>query len=292
MNIQYSRSTSKTAICLLAAALSLTSPVCVMASKAASTAQWRLDIQQDATAIRSFRADPELHCSGSGQFSAHALTGLREALQPYLQSNEPIWIIDLRQESHGFLNGEAVSWHGHHNAANAGKDAAEVEADETARLQAVIGRQTRCIPMGNADRASGMTPFDETVRTVSTERQEAQRNGLGYIRIAATDMQWPDPQAVDSFLTVYRSLSQTPAWLHFHCHAGHGRTTTFMALYEMLQFPERPLQQVLDHQQAIGGIDLSTSASRYTMLQQFHAYVRENHRNGYTLSWSSWLARH
>ena len=284
---------SKTAACLLtAAALIFLSPVMAELAPVPTTPQWRLDIRQGSTEIRNFRADPQLRCSGSGQTSVLGLASLGKQLSPILKANEPVWIIDLRQESHGFLNGEAVSWHGPHNAANAGKDASAVEADETARLQAAIGHQTHSIPMGTSDLASGMKPFTALIHSATTERQEARRYGFGYIRIAATDMQWPEPQAVDAFLTFYRSLPKNPGWLHFHCHAGQGRTTTFMALYEMLCFPNRSLTGVLTHQKNIGGADLGTPGSRYDMLQKFHTYVQENYRTGFTLSWSSWLTQH
>ena len=284
---------SKTAACLLAAAaLIFLSPTIAELAPVPTTPQWRLDVRQGSADVRSLRTDTKLRCSGSGQTAARGLSSLSQQLTPVLKANEPVWIIDLRQESHGFLNGEAVSWHGPHNAANAGKDAPAVEADETARLQSAIGHQTRAIPMGTSDLASGMTPFTAIVRSATTERQEARRQGFGYIRIAATDMQWPEPQAVDAFLTFYRSLPQNPGWLHFHCHAGHGRTTTFMAIYEMLRCPDQSLTNVLTHQKELGGANLNTPGKHYDMLQKFHTYVQENYRTDFALSWSSWLAQH
>ena len=241
MNIHHLLPIRKAACLLAAASLALASPACigsVAAVPAAVASQWRLDVRQGSDGSQNFRIDPELRCSGSGQASARGIAALSNQLQAVRKADEPLWIIDLRQESHGFWNGEAVSWHGPNNAANAGKDAPAVEADETARLQAVLGHESHSIPMGTSDTASGMQPFTALVRTATTERQEACRNGYGYVRIAATDMQWPEPQAIDAFLTFYRSLPQNPGWLHFHCQAGHGRTTTFMVLYDILQNPE------------------------------------------------------
>ena len=63
--------------------------------------------------------------SGSAQFSAdqfHSLAGrLRE------QSGN-VWIVDCRLESHGFVNGIAVSWCDENNGANLGRTAEEIEA--------------------------------------------------------------------------------------------------------------------------------------------------------------------
>lgn len=253
------------------------------------TPQWRLDVVQNSTEMRNFRADAADHMSGSGQMSVAGLEALPDKLAAVKPVDEPLWIVDLRQESHGFLNGEALSWHAKYNAANIGKDAKAVEQDEQARLAATYAKEVRGVPMGKTDTASGMLPFDAVVVQAVTEQQVAHVDGFGYVRIAATDMQAPEPQAVDAFVDFYKSLPKNPGWLHFHCHAGEGRTTTFMAMYEMLQHPERSVDEVLQHQQEIGGIDLRQKGNRYAMLKNFHQYIRENQRSVYVKSWSDWL---
>ena len=63
--------------------------------------------------------------SGSAQFSAgqfHVLAGQLRALA------QDIWIVDCRMESHGFINGIAVSWCGEDNGANYGKSVGEIDA--------------------------------------------------------------------------------------------------------------------------------------------------------------------
>lgn len=274
-------------------ALCLTGALLMSPSASAAdlaTPQWRLDVQQDSTAVRNFRVDPELHMSGSGQMSEAGLADLPNKLATVRQADEPLWIVDLRQESHGFCNGEAVSWHAKYNAANIGKNAKEVAKDEQTRLSAVYDKEVHAVPMGKIDTASGMADFDAVVTNIATEQQAAHADGFGYVRIAATDMQWPEPQAVDAFVDFYKALPAHPGWLHFHCHAGEGRTTTFMAMYEMMRYPERPLAEVLQHQYEIGGIDLMKSGNRYAMLQKFHQYVAENQGSTYSQSWSDWLA--
>lgn len=46
----------------------------------------------------------------------------------------PIIIVDLRQESHGFINGVAISWVDNHNKANKGLTKEAVLSDENTRL--------------------------------------------------------------------------------------------------------------------------------------------------------------
>ena len=139
------------------------------------------------------------------------------------KKSSPIWDIDLRQESHGFLNHAAVSWHGPQNAANRGLAATEVEQDETARLQRALGHVVQALPMGRYDEEHIKDSFDEPVQSWSTERELARRAGLGYKRFAATDMEWPAPAVIDDFVDFYRSLPKNHGWLFFHCQAGQGR---------------------------------------------------------------------
>ena len=59
-----------------------------------------------------------LHASASGQPSLAALKTLYDKIHE-LEPNAKIFMIDLRQESHGFANSLPVSWYVDHNAANA-----------------------------------------------------------------------------------------------------------------------------------------------------------------------------
>lgn len=198
-------------------------------------AAWRLDADPAAIMPHHFRIDKELQIAGGSQPVPAALRSLPEALG--CKDGTSLWIIDLRQESHGFLNGAAVSWHTEKNAANRGLQAAEVERRERQQLAAVLHTEVIATPMGNADRKAIAAPFAATVSDWATERHLARTFGYGYQRFAATDMSWPEPQAIDDFVAFYRSLPQKHGWLFFHCQAGQGRTTTFMTLYELLEIP-------------------------------------------------------
>ncbi len=64
-----------------------------------------------------------LSISGSAQFSREGLRQLQEKL-----AGKKLLVVDLRQESHGFLNGWPVSWYADHDWANLGKTLKEVES--------------------------------------------------------------------------------------------------------------------------------------------------------------------
>ncbi|MBQ3726368.1 MAG: protein tyrosine phosphatase, partial [Selenomonadaceae bacterium] len=177
------------------------------------------------------RGMENLHVSASAQPSTVALAELYEKLHA-LEPAAKIFLIDLRQESHGFANSLPVSWYAEHNAANADKNTSAVLADEIARLKKLRGVDTTFEPLGNADKQR-LKPITIIPRVVQTERDAAEKLGFEYVRFAAADMQFPAPEIVDDFIIFVANLPEN-SWLHFHCQAGHGRTTTFLAMYDIM----------------------------------------------------------
>src|SRR5205823_3844423 len=78
-----------------------------------------LDAEADAPLSR-FREAPGLGCSGSAQFSARGFAQLLERIPA-----DRLYVADLRQESHCFADGAALSWYAAMNWGCAGLDAAE-----------------------------------------------------------------------------------------------------------------------------------------------------------------------
>jgi len=62
--------------------------------------------------------------SGSSEFT---VAGLKAMLR---KTTGPVTIFDLRQEDHGFVNGEPISWYASNNWANVGKSQPEVISEE------------------------------------------------------------------------------------------------------------------------------------------------------------------
>ncbi len=271
----------------LFAALTL---LCLLSAnvQAAAPGAWRLDAAPAQVRPHNFRSDAQLKIAGGNQPTPETLKNLRQELG--LPIGTPLWIIDLRQESHGFLNGTAVSWHTERNAANRGLGASEVETRESHQLAAAMQTAVIAMPMGKADQLAIAAPFAGTISSWETERHFARSLGYGYGRFAATDMSWPEPQAIDDFVAFYRSLPREHGWLFFHCQAGQGRTTTFMTLYELLEQPGHSAAEAAAHQKALGGADL-VQAGYLPWLNKFHTYVRDNRDQDFMTSWSRWLAQ-
>ena len=240
-----------------------------------------------------------LRISGSGQPAEESLQSLYECIHE--ESLVPIYLVDLRQESHGYFGGSAVSWYGKNNWSNRGMNAAEVERDEKQQLTKALHHDIEAVPLGNEDKAS-FSAQKAVVEHAVTEREAAEKLGFRYVRIAATDQVWPEPQAVDEFLQFYKSLPSEPVWVHFHCQAGHGRTTIFMAMYDILRNPQQPLSAIAQRQRLLGGTDVlaepaadsgewraKLTREKARGMRLFYEYVQEEKDAGFPVTWSAWL---
>lgn len=217
---------------------------------------WRIDAANKSKLPRNFRtansayrtdADPEkagegfeanpsrkglatLYASGSAEFSVKEFDKMVPVLKE--QAKGPIYIVDLRQESHGLINGTAVSWYGERDWGNLGKSKRAALRDEKSRLKAIKGKDVTMAKLGKAKEP--VNPVTVKAESVMSEEQLVKSHGLRYFRIAATDHVWPSAENIDAFIRFTRKLPKD-AWLHFHCQAGEGRTTAYMAMYDMMK---------------------------------------------------------
>ena len=243
----------------------------------------------------------ELQASGSAQFSLNQFSALTKALQE--NGAKDIYIVDLRQENHGFFNNDAVSWYGKRDWANIGKSRKEIIRQEMNLLKANLNKNTKRATLDDDKNADEVDT--SLIKTVTTEKNLVKKNNLHYMRITATDHVWPSPENIDEFIKLYKSLPKD-AWLHFHCEAGKGRTTTFLAMYDMMKNPQVPLKDILYRQLLLGGNyvayteDISASSNwkapyynqKAKMIEVFYQYVQENHQNNFQVLWSDWLKNH
>jgi hypothetical protein len=197
-----------------------------------------------------FRVASELEpnpyrASGSRQMDAGQLT---QALKSVVNGIEPrdLFLVDLREESHGFLDGTAVSWYADNDFGNVGMAKTHIERDEHARLEVLEGETAQIFAL-NDDHSDNrgqqrMMPVSYetfTPVTPATERALFDNVRIGectvhYWRIPVTDHCAPSNLALTEFGKLAASCDAGSSWVHFHCHGGDGRTTTFLALYDMV----------------------------------------------------------
>lgn len=281
-----------------------------------SEAKWRLDEDPELAEPRNFRmasdnwrVEPEdepptregldnLRISGSAQCTAAGFASLYTKLSAAAAApGAPIYDVDLRQESHGFADGLPVSWHKKNNLANEGKTPEEVALDEEERLADLAGVTTTFVPKGKTDKGR-VEAFTFAPQNVQTEKEVVEALGFRYVRFYVTDRTQPDTETIEAFLDFVDSLPGD-AWLHFHCRAGHGRTTTFMAMYDMIRNPGIPAETIIERQHLIGGADLTAMKDeewkneriiqRLETLKLFSEYVRARHAGETTLRWGEWI---
>ena len=243
--------------------------------------------------LANVRFLPEEGMSGSAQFSEAQFHDLAAQLK---ETSDNVWIVDCRLESHGLINGIAVSWCDADNSANLGKTAEEIEVEEEA-LSGLIGTTVTAYTTENDQ------PQDSrklTAETWQTERSMVEGEGFRYLRLACPDHCWPPAEVIDAFIGFAGSL-ESDAWLHFHCQAGSGRTGAFMTIYEMMQKPDVPAEDILQHQADTGSGNLVDRAKpekspaqkeRCVLARAIYLYIRENRETGYAVKWSDWLEAH
>jgi len=246
-----------------------------------------------------------LHFSGSTSFSYKQLDALTDWLKEKA-GGKKIYILDLRNEYNVFINGHLVNYYGYNNWANIGRKRDDIIAGEKAFAENLVGQH---IPIGTISGSTKYLIVDTTwvdVTECLTEEQAikkmaAEKNvDMEPYRITPLDHCFPVDQVIDDFLAFYRQLPED-AWVHMHCYAGRGRTTLFMAFFDMLRNPDVPLRDIINRQLLIGGVNL-----RYVykdgdklwrvplfteidcMTELMKLYVDENVSNGYTRSWTEW----
>jgi len=237
----------------------------------------------------------QLQASGSAQFDKVNFFNMMRHI-----GQRSIMIVDLRKESHGFLDEIPISWFGERDWENKDRRPKEVDALEY-RLLNCVNHQKHVTAYRREKSATGIlfVPQEISFHKASSEQNFVVNSGYKYIRFYVLDHTAPDNTQTDRFVQLIKKLPKN-TWLHFHCHAGVGRTTTFLALYDIIHNAQKvSLEDILNRQKLMGGADLQKISgitewkeplfkTRLQFLQAFYEYVRDP--NGYAKrSWSAWL---
>lgn len=228
-----------------------------------------------------FRNDSELNISGSAQFTLPQLTSIINEI-----NQKDIIIADLRQETHGFVNDYALRLFSPTTIINKDCTSGQVLEAERRFFGAIQ-------PGSKVNIYSRRKVLKETLTATRalTEEELVKEKGAGYILFAVQDGSIPTPQVVDDFVCFVVSKPEG-AHVHFHCRAGEGRTTTFMAMYQIMNNENNlSLEQIFQYQESIGGINLFLRPLRAEFLEEFYSYVKENQMGGYQTKYSEWEKR-
>lgn len=255
--------------------------------------------QRNENSMLSTEGMAELHASGSGEFCEKIFQTIKDKL-----GNKKVIIVDLREESHLFVNGMPVTWFAAYDWINVGKTREDIEKDEQKKQEKLLaeGKATfyQVIKKGPNGTLAEVQPIELKIYNVKTEKELVTAAGLDYFRITATDHRRPQDKDVDRFVKFAKKLDNN-TWLYFHCRAGRGRTTTFMVMYDMMHNAQKvSCEDIVKRQHLIGGEDLFATdgndkvqgdckVERILFIKNFYEYCNTN-KDGFKTSWSQWIA--
>lgn len=247
----------------------------------------------------------DLKMSGSGQFSQSQLQELIKYLtRRHKIKREKIIIVNLREEPHGFINGNSVTFYYGPLSYQHNQPVGVILATDQQRINWVHALPyvlINKIVKGDDRMPKTKTPKLFAVKSAMTEQQWSEKLGVRYVRIPVADHFIPDNNDVDQFIAFVEMLDPE-SWLHFKCRGGKGRTTTFMVMYDMLKNPGLPKEAFIKRQTLIHATDLAKPASQERMqswkwalnhnrmrfINRFYNYL--HHPNGYGKhKWSDWV---
>lgn len=239
------------------------------------------DTDRDTSLPARFRNITALNISGSAQFKPTQLENIKSKINIL-----DTYIVDLRQESHGFINDEAVSFYSPDRILNNGFNSVETLNSEIENFSLF-----KVSDVANIFNRSGAFREALTVEKSEIELNLVKSTGLNYILFSTRDSYIPTPSMTDSFVNfVVKTPSTTH--LHFHCDYGEGRTTMFMAMFQMMkESKNKTLAEILKEQLAAGGIVLTDETTRSNFLQDFYDYTKDNASSNFKTPFSIWAQK-
>lgn len=227
-----------------------------------------------------YRNIEALNISGSAQFVPSQVKILKRTID-----KPDIYIVDLRQETHGFLNDFAVSSYSPLRLLNNGFSSEDTIASE---LNTFEGIKKNAVEKIYNKRSRLLKTV--TVQESQIEQKLVENSGMKYILFATRDGHIPTPAMTDSFVNFVKMTPET-THLHFHCDAGEGRTTSFMAMFQMMkESSSKSLEEILNEQFEAGGIILTDDQTRAEFLKDFYDYTKENSKDNFKVPFSVWAA--
>lgn len=244
-----------------------------------------------------------LHASASAQPAEGEFYALAAH---YKKSDTRVTVVDLREESTLFINGDAISVFAATNFGNMGKTLDQISEEEKALIDTLLNQKEvtiyKIISKTVLDTLDAREPIAMVVDRIATEQELVAKAGLDYLRLPMTDHMRPNDQAVEAFVTAVLQRDETMHF-HFHCWEGHGRTTTVMIMLDaMMNADKVSFNDIWKRQWWLGGEGSNMSNvpakpnykhelfdERFQFLSTFYRYCQENREHGFQKSWMHYL---
>lgn len=238
-----------------------------------------LDSTSKKTLPDRFREIKSLNISGSSQFTPLELSNINHKI------NSPkLYIVDLRQESHGFINNTAISFYNPRLDLNNGFTASQTIAYENKMLSSVSLDKNTTIYSKTTKPL-----YNILVKSVSNEANIVKHVNLPYVRLSVKDGAIPTPDTANQFVAMVKHQVEN-SHIHFHCDEGDIRTTIFLSMYQMMKNNKAlTFEEILKYQYSIGGTDFTDNRDALEFLHGFYKYTQENKKNNFRVVYSNWI---
>lgn len=215
-------------------------------------------------------------------------------------------VIDLREETHFYVDGFPVSITNRKNNLNEGKPLSQIEQEENAIAEALKNKE---IPLykrvikeerdaeGVQKKRVSYVPKESLLpKNVETEAALVKRLNGTYIRMPITDHGgFLSTNEIDSLVSLYDAQKKKAAWVHVHCAAGKGRSSSALTMLAILTWAKSlSLEEIFSRLEARGNKQLIQQPEPGKQLKQrsniefwkiFHAFAK-NRSSG--MLWSDW----
>jgi len=180
----------------------------------------------------------KLNISGSAQFSVPQLENVMLDVVKHNPKIKKLIVLDLRQESHGFIEGKPFRFHMPRNEINAKVDPESILERERKLLDELINdksnkqvhiRYSNRIDSGEKFSLNHYISFQTNDIKSESEVVDALCSKIGghtgvdivYERFYVLDHSRPSDADIERFVDMFESIGET-VWVHIHCAAGKG----------------------------------------------------------------------
>ncbi|KGP64314.1 tyrosine protein phosphatase [Legionella norrlandica] len=248
------------------------------------------------------RGIKDIYLSGSEQPSEKGWDLIADYIANKRSSGiKKVVALDLRQESHGYLNGRAITLVNSYNWINLGKTNTQSVLDQenwlaSLRAKRVVGGVLTVPQYAAKEYSQGKSLV---VNSIKNEEYYANKKGFEYYRIFISDHRAPLDSEVDALVALIKSNPEE-TWYHIHCRGGKGRTTTAFAMFDMLKNADKvSFEEIIARQASISPFyNLSVTQretpeltpyyeQRLQFLINFYEFSRQS-LMGYSGTWTEW----
>lgn len=238
--------------------------------------------------------------SASQQLSAQEMEELVRQLP-----NRKFTIVDLREETHFFLNGASVSLTNTDNNLNEGKQLPEIREEEYALIEKITQqghavlhtrKKEKILTQGAKEKTIVFSPHAPTlVQDILTEEMLVDSLNGNYVRIPITDHEFPSETQIDALISLYETQQKESSWIHFHCAAGRGRSSVALSIFAILNWARHhSLIEIFQHLESRGNRQLLKPVkagkpikqrSDSAFWEEFYRFASERKQG---MKWSDW----